>query len=88
MQKEFEKKSKYDYSTVLNAVRSIKDKFGWSAISNSHRLMNEIEKILPGVSEYLWDIQIGPIRNSYSHGKFSELFVNKKAIGNVFVNKI
>lgn len=84
MQKEFEADSKYSYSDVLTAVRNIKDKQGWDAISNQHRLHDNVKKELPGI-QHLWDIRIGPIRSSVSHGRFSELFVNEKPVGNIFV---
>jgi hypothetical protein len=85
MQKEFEKNSKFTYSEILSAVRAIQEKYGYSAISNPHRLRLEVEKLLPGVDEYMWDIAVSRRRQSSSHGTFVELLINEKFVGNIFV---
>ena len=85
MQNKFETSSKHSYSDILRVVRYIKDEYGLGALKNPHILRKELEKELEGVGQYLWDISVGPIRDSLNHGRFVELFINERHIGNIFL---
>ncbi len=85
MQNKFETSSKYSYSDILRVVRYIKDEYGLGVLKNPHILRNQLEKELEGVGQYLWDISVGTIRDSLNHGRFVELFINERHIGNIFL---
>ena len=86
---------KYSGSDILKYVRSIYEKYGWNAISNSHRLIVLLEKKISNfyeveINEYgeiFNDIYVTRIRTFRGNqGRYAEVHLNDRFIGNIIIS--